>query len=252
MSEHDKAFPKIKNGRALYPKVGEFIYVPTTEKPHVIGGRATVVELRGNSLYRKVVLVAEHPDTSYTWKDLRDQQADLWQAFGMTPARLPNEEERAALEAKEAAAKAAAEAKRAASEAAERAKWEPRKFKVMGGALVEFPVYETHKRGRNWVALARYNPVIAGGIDRFWFNRGAGKVITAFIVPSDLGVDDVVEFGGDYVSGSGSRSPDRWYGVVEEITASHLTLKPCKDATAAFLLSAERKTLKESTARAVG
>lgn len=237
---NDEAFPRIKNGRALYPKVGQKVFVPSSENPHFIGGRATVVELRGHSLYTKLVMVEEHPGVLHSWQAIRGKQFDLWKEFGTNPARTPNEAERSALAAKEAGAKAAAEAKRAAAEASERAKWEPRTFRVLGGALVEFPVHETHKRGRNWVALVKYNPVTPGGIDRFWFNRGAGK-ITAYILPKELAVGDVVEFGGDYISGSGFRSPDRWYGVVEEIRDAHLVLKPCKDATAAFLLSSERK-----------
>jgi hypothetical protein len=242
MSDANEAFPKLKRGKAKYPQVGEMVYVPTIEDhtQHVIGGRATVTELRGHSLSSKVVLIAEHPNVKHVWVDIRDRQYDLWERFAMLPARMPNDEEKDALAAKLAAEKAAVEARRVAAAAEERAKWEPKKFAVLGGALIERPISESHYRSRNWVALVTFNPVLPGGMNREWFERGGGKIET-FILAPRLAVHDVVEFGADYIQGTGKRIPARWYGVVLEVTTTHLLLQPCKDAIGAFKLSAAKR-----------
>ncbi len=244
MDPKNAAFPKIKNGRALYPKPGEFVYVPTKEEPHVIGGRATVMMLRGHSLFTKQIQVFEHPDAWHSWQEIREKQSTLWEQHGITMARLPNDEEKAALAVKKEAARVVEKARFEALDAAEREKWKPRKFAVVSGTLIERPIEESHTRGRNWVARVCYNPVIAGGIERFWFNRGAGK-IPAWIIPTGLQVHDVVEFGADYVRGEGFRDPSRWYGVVTQISPTALTLEPCKDAVSAFKMAAERTHVDE-------
>jgi hypothetical protein len=222
------------------PQVGDQIYVPTkmTEELHVLGGVATVTAVAGPS-YMRSVSVAEHEDVAYLWRTIKPLQRDLAAEFGLRPARMPTPDERAQLTAQLKIEAERRAAQREAAERAQRERWEPKKLAVLNGALIERPIYEEHPRKREWVAVITYDPKIAGGIDRFWFNRATGPV-TAYIVPATLVVGDAIEFGADYIRYSGFRDPGRWYGVVLEVTREYLLLQPCADAMAAFKLSAAK------------
>jgi hypothetical protein len=90
----DKFFPKLKNGKAIRPDVGEYVYVPTTREKdrHFIGGRGKVVASTVSSLQ-----IEEHPGVKYSWPELRRVQYNLWRTFGETPASLPTAQEDADL-----------------------------------------------------------------------------------------------------------------------------------------------------------
>ena len=83
------------------------------------------------------------------------------------------------------------------------------------------------------------DPKIAGGVARSFWQRGSGDLL--YVVPPDLAVNDVVEFGADYVSTTPRRHPERWYGVVVSVTPSLLALRPAKSFIAACVLAAKTK-----------
>ena len=223
------------------PRVGETVYIPSMTSPyHVIGGLATVIhsDERVPQKFRQLAVEAL-PSTAFVWGDIKHLQPSLWHAFGLTQARLPTGEEIAALTAQREAARVLAEAKRAAAAQAETARWAPHRLQVMNGGLLEVPVWGDHYRCRNWGAIVALNPTLPGGLDRWWFNRGSGPV--KLIVPNELDVHDPVEFGADYIRGSGYRDPERWYGVVLENEATHLLIEPCRDVLHALTLAAKRQ-----------
>lgn len=85
------------------------------------------------------------------------------------------------------------------------------KYPVFQGYMEEVPIYERHRRGRNWLAKIELDPSSPGGLQREFMKLGKGSY---YYNVSDLEVGDPVEFGADYYSGGGRRSPERLYGVV--------------------------------------
>ena len=90
-------------------------------------------------------------------------------------------------------------------------------------ALTECPVFETHKRGKNWAATIHPDPLGPGGLGRNFWKRAYGKYY--YIVPENLNINDYVEFGADYYSGSGRKNSHRWYGKVMEKSDKELILE---------------------------
>lgn len=241
MSPGEALHPPLKNGRVPFPVVGGRVYVPSREEPHLVGGLAEVVEVRGGkALASRFVRIREHPDYWHSWVEIAPRQVPLWAHHLASRARLPTQEERVLLALEMEDRRTAAEAKRAEAERAARERWSPKKFRCIGGAVVDSPIeWEQHRRGRNWVAVVEYAPTLPGGVDRKFFPRAAGP-IRAFVVPLSLSLHQVVEFGADYVQGSGRRLPRRWYGVVVGSSPEAIVLEPCADAAAAFALAASR------------
>ncbi len=157
---------------------------------------------------------------------------------------MSTKEERAAKKAARAVEYAAWSASRAEEAARARAAQEerarlaklPRAFRCINGGLLEVPVYEGHHRAKNWAAIVEVDPARPGGFERTWFERGNGPCF--YIVPKVLAVGHIVEFGADYVTGVGKRKPLRWFGVVREVTASHILLQPYEDVVTALLAKA--------------
>ena len=110
------------------------------------------------------------------------------------------------------------------------------KGKIECGALIEVPAYETHKRGRNWLAVIEEDPKAPGGLSRIFCERAKGKF---FYMTDILEVGQAVECAGDYVSGGGNRSPNRVYGVVSKIDDTVLEVIVTKDASEACSLAAQ-------------
>jgi hypothetical protein len=90
-------------------------------------------------------------------------------------------------------------------------------FAVEEGALKEAPVYETHKRGKNWMAVIEISPSCPGGLARTFVKNAYGPY---YYMINTLKVGDAIEFGGDYYTGRGSKRAERWHGVLIEITES--------------------------------
>lgn len=68
--------------------------------------------------------------------------------------------------------------------------------------------FETHKRGKNWVAIVTSNKTCPGGLEREFLDHGSKGW---YKIPDAIKVGDVLEFGGDYYSGSGHKNPSREY-----------------------------------------
>ena len=78
----------------------------------------------------------------------------------------------------------------------------------LDGRSLQNPVYYYHRRARNWGAVITGKN--AANCQRA-FLRAAGPIVDLSSVESG----DVLEFGGDHVSGSGRRRPDRcWWHVL--------------------------------------
>ena len=91
------------------------------------------------------------------------------------------------------------------------------------GALTECPVFETHKRGKNWAATLHPDPLSPGGLQRIFWRKAFGKFF--YMVPENLFKDDFVEFGADYYTGSGKKCIQRFYGKVISKTEKELILE---------------------------
>jgi len=113
---------------------------------------------------------------------------------------------------------------------------------IFQGALTEVPnnCYRDHSRGKNWLAVIEMDPKSPGGLERIFCTRANGDY---FYFTDKLAVGQVVEFGADYYSGSGRRSPTRKYFVVAAISENGLTLKYTDDSdkVAAFELAEQLK-----------
>ena len=83
---------------------------------------------------------------------------------------------------------------------------------VVNGALLEAPVWNSHYRGSNWLAVIGIDPTAPAGLSRKWLPKanGGGYIVT------ELSVFDAVEFGADYKTSLGRKHPSRWYGIVVE------------------------------------
>lgn len=90
-------------------------------------------------------------------------------------------------------------------------------------AFVNAPIWENHKRGKNWCAIIAIDPSAPGGLARTFLTRAHGDYL--YLLPPDLAVHTPLEFGADYYSTLGNPSRQRWYGVVRSITPSKLTLE---------------------------
>ena len=93
------------------------------------------------------------------------------------------------------------------------------KLEIVDG-VIEQMNYESHKRGKNWVATVERNLQAIGGLDRdFWKQRRQYAT-----VPDDIAPGQWIELGGDYCSvwswlGGGNASRNRKYfrvGVVSD------------------------------------
>ena len=104
-------------------------------------------------------------------------------------------------------------------------------YKIEDGAMVEAPVYETHQRGKNWMATIEADPAAPGGLAREFVKSGRGRYL--YIVGPEV-VGKAVEIAADYTSSGGKRHPKRWYGVVRSVTDSEITIEECETSAAAI------------------
>lgn len=221
-------FP-VKGGRPRAPEVGESVYVPADREARLVGGLATVVRVDETRRARHVGVEVDGNPIVFRWSALAREQVALHARHEGARARYKTPAE---LEAERAAegAKKAVEAER------ERLRWAPRRLAVFNGALGEVPVWCDHARARCWAATVDADPLKPGGLSRAWWNRARGDFFY-YVVPATLRLHDVVEFAADYVRFSGSKDPERWYGVVVEVAEGGLTLQPCRDALAALTVA---------------
>ncbi|CAI9414951.1 hypothetical protein ANOBCDAF_03339 [Pleomorphomonas sp. T1.2MG-36] len=114
----------------------------------------------------------------------------------------------------------------------------------MDGGSVESPCYCTHKRGGNWAAqLTGPN---AARMTRTYLPQ-RGRIVDLTTVKAG----DVLEFGGDYTTGSGRREPDREYWHVIKIDFDVDMIFFDKYPTPAKALRAAREALRAASTVAV-
>jgi hypothetical protein len=102
------------------------------------------------------------------------------------------------------------------------------------GESIEAPVFESHKRGKNWSCY--FTGKNAANADRHFLPR-RGKVIDI----SRLSRGMPFEIAGDYTSSGGTPHPMRWIGVVVERTDDLLIVD--KYASVAKAMSAANKEI---------
>lgn len=120
-------------------------------------------------------------------------------------------------------AKSESDAK-AAEAAKKRAEWreangltdEDVSLKIEDGCLASVPngCWESHSRGKNWLATISSNPTSPGGLERSFANKAKGELY--YILP-EVEAGNAVEFGADYYSGGGRKNAKRWYGFFVKI-----------------------------------
>lgn len=108
---------------------------------------------------------------------------------------------------------------------------------IEAGGLKQAPVWEAHKRGKNWMAKIAIDPTAPGGLKREWARKAFGDF--TYLVERWMEPSTPVEFGADYYTGSGKKKADRWYGVIESIDATRLRLT--RYATARDAIAASQK-----------
>lgn len=109
-------------------------------------------------------------------------------------------------------------------------------LKVEDGALTQVPVYETHRRGKNWLAVIAPDPKSPGGLKRTFVERAKGSY---YYMADTLKPGDPVEFGADYYTGSGHKQVCRWYGVVVDVRPDAVVLEHMPGPKSAFARSRE-------------
>lgn len=122
-------------------------------------------------------------------------------------------------------------------------RWEPRMYAILNRGLVEVPVWHNHYRAKNWCAIIEADPIAIGGLKREWLSRARGRDIF-YVIPGRLHVSDVLEFAADHVTYEGKTNANRFIGMVLELTATRLALKPFPNVISAFL--AQQKMREEA------
>lgn len=120
---------------------------------------------------------------------------------------------------------------------------ESTKLLIANGALLEAPIYETHYRGANWLAVIDVDASCPGGLSRRFTSRGKGECL--YLV-EQIGLFDPVEFGADYTTTYGDKKRDRWHGVVTAKTDDFLIVERCKTGARAVIRSKELRTSPEA------
>lgn len=103
-------------------------------------------------------------------------------------------------------------------------KYAVRTLRIIRRGLIDVLAWDTHERGRNWAAIVEIDPLMPGGIRRVWFERGSGHA--KYIIPEQLLVGHVIEFGADYFSWRGKRKRERIYAAVTHLSDTEVAVKP--------------------------
>jgi len=106
------------------------------------------------------------------------------------------------------------------------------RIEIENGAMRSAPVYETHRRGKNWAAVIELDPKSPGGLKRKFLSRAKGD--DYYYMTDGLSVGAPVEFGADYYTAGGSKRECRWYGVVVEMTETEVVLERAENARQAI------------------
>ena len=82
-------------------------------------------------------------------------------------------------------------------------------------------VYESHRRGINYIATVQFDPSQPGGLFRKFWSKGAGSFRS---IPETIEVGDFIEVAHDYTSSGGNRSRRRDYYRVVSVSECELEL----------------------------
>lgn len=118
---------------------------------------------------------------------------------------------------------------------------EPKRYRlrIANGALLEAPVYEGHRRGKNWLAIIDVDGTAPGGLSRRFLPTARGECL---YMVEQMGLFDPVEFAGDYITGVGTKKPNRWYGVVIAKTDDFIDVEEAPSGAQAVLLAKAKRT----------
>ena len=123
------------------------------------------------------------------------------------------------------------------------------RLRVANGALLDIPVHEKSKRGKNWMAVIDIDPTMPGGLARRWINRGRGD---CYYVIDQLALFDAVEIAADFTNYNGSKTfPTRWFGVVVARTDDYIIVEEFKRGVDAVLAAKEKRVSAEARVRAL-
>jgi hypothetical protein len=114
------------------------------------------------------------------------------------------------------------------------------RYEIVAGASQDAPVYESHKRGKNWMAVIRLDPTAPNGLGRVFVPKAKGDD-NYYIVEGAVQAGDAIEFGADYYTGGGSKHATRWYGVVVSMTGKKIVLAETATAKKAIKLANQMK-----------
>jgi hypothetical protein len=97
------------------------------------------------------------------------------------------------------------------------------KIEIVQGYLDQRDVHWLdHKRAKNWVATARFDPSAPNCLARLFWKRGSGSYVA---VPPSLALGEVLEFGADYYTCGGHRQGRREYRRVLAITPQEIVVR---------------------------
>lgn len=155
------------------------------------------------------------------------KEANFQKALEEARAKLPAvlEAERIATEAKEAKA-----AKLKALKEGMGGQEDDYLCRIEDGALANVPCWESHNRGKNWMATIAVQESAPGGLARDFIDKARGD---GFYLTPALAIGDAVEFGADYYSGRGRKTAERWYGFVVAVTETAVLLRQAASGKAA-------------------
>jgi hypothetical protein len=108
-------------------------------------------------------------------------------------------------------------------------------YSIELGALTQVPAWESHRRGKNWLAKIKKDPTGPGGLGRVFLPKAKGEY---FYMINDLKVGDPIEFGADYYSSSNRATRCRKYFVVREITTEKMVCEKFETASEAIKAAA--------------
>jgi len=119
--------------------------------------------------------------------------------------------------------------------------------RVEYGATMGAPVWENHKRGKNWMATIQIDPTAPGGLRRSFVDKARGAEYFYLVSPDLLGKP--VEIGADYYSGGGNKTAVRKYGVIRILTDEKIGIELFETARGAINASKRPAPTKHTEAQ---
>lgn len=120
-------------------------------------------------------------------------------------------------------------------------KSEPTEYRCphLNGSLLKAPIYESHFRGKNWLAIIDIDGACPGGLSRRFMPYGRGEVLYMI---EQVGLFDAVEFAADYTTSVGRTRQSRLYGVVVVVTETELVVREYESSAEACIAAQKMRT----------